>query len=304
MRKTWVQNIRDFFLRHNDLKSVILFILLSALMWTAMKLNRVYRMQIPVPVHYTDGAGHILPDSLFTDTLKLEIKTSGWQWLRAGWEKPELRLPFGSYTAKDLTRQFIHRFFNDTNVLQNSNLIINKGRKEYTYIKRMPARAKPRIVVPDGYAIRRMQIVPDTVTVLAEKNTDSTTMLNIEPEVFNAHANDSLLDFRWKQKPGRLIIPAGGKIKLNISPYARAQTDVAISIPAKWKNKIVIMPSTVTVHYKRWRSARPDTTTWKIGLLGKPGDSGKIRLQIEQKPGDVFDVELRPDRVDYLQIKQ
>ncbi len=303
MRKTWVQNIRDFFLRHNDLKSVILFILVSALMWTVMKLNRVYRMQIPVPVHYTDGAGHLLPDSLFTDTLKLEIKTSGWQWLRAGWEKPELRLPFGSYTAKDLTLRFFHRFFNDTNVLQNSNLIINKRRKKYTYIKRMPARVKPRVIVPEGYAIRRMQIVPDTISILSVTEISETFDLSTEPEKFKVKPGDSILDFRWKQKTGQLIIPARGKIKLNISPYARAQTDVAISIPAKWKNKIIIMPSTVRVYYKRWRSAKPDTLSWKIGLTNKPGESGKLELQIEQKPAGVFDVELRPGRVDYLQIK-
>ncbi len=303
MRKTWVQNIRDFFLRHNDLKSVLLFILLSALMWFVLKMNKTYRTDLSVPVHYTGQGGRLLPDSLFTDTLRLEIRATGWKWLRAGFEKPELRLAFRPYTSKELTDKFVFRYFKDSNLVLKSFLIENPGRKKYTHIRQVRTNINPEIITPDGYAVRRMQVVPDTVTVLSAGKIRSPLKLSIEPATFRVHPGDSLLEFRWAQKPGRLIIPEGGKIKIKLVPFARAHTDVPVSIPPQWKNKIVILPANVRVYYKKWRSPVQDTTSWKITLDGAPNGTEKIPLRIAQKPADVFDVELRPDRVDYLQIK-
>ncbi len=281
----------DFLRRENELKTLIFFILLSAILWFFMKMNDRYAVERYWIVKFSDH-GKILPDSLFSDTIRVKGETTGWNLLNTP-EGQVIVMPARAMKDSVLYREYLNRYLK-----KMKGLKFEIKRHKYPPVKKIPVQLLVRVPENQGLKLKKKKIRPDSLWVWGNTPVLD-TLKGIHAETVLNGERQGKKKITLKRPPGTESAHENVILEYELAPYVTGQKKIRPVVPDSLRGKLILFPPEVTVYYSQWVESGGQKNGWKIGLemdLKK----GLIRPVVLQKPASVFRVELYPRQLDYL----
>lgn len=165
---------------NKDLLVFLFFLALSSIFWLMMTLNETFEQEICVPVELVGQPEDVVMTTDIQDTLRVMVRDKGYALVgyKYGDQVKPIRLNFSTYAnqetgyglvpAADLQKHISQRFGSAARISSikpdKLEFYFNHGLK-----KKVPVRLTGSIVPAKSYYVARTQIVPDSVTVYANK---------------------------------------------------------------------------------------------------------------------------------------
>ncbi len=294
------QNIWHFLFRQNDFGTLLFFLLVSFLLWISMHGRHQQTLHQTV-VRYRLDDSLLLPADL-SDTLRVRLRGNGWEpwWWRGKWKQITVNLH--SAEAVDTARLLhdIQKQWQDKMTFTGGRLNVPRR----WHWKKVPVRPELRIRTAPHYALRRIDLHPDSVWVLAPRQVPLPDSLRTGAVMMNDLHGSRQQAVAVKIPPGMRVFPEKITVKATASLYEEKEVEVPVSIPPDIKPAPVLMPSRVHVHYKRWVGAAGPQKKWIFEPEKKDlGKREKLRIRLRQKPPDVFEYDFYPRETDYLIVE-
>ena len=293
-------NLLSFFVVHNEWLSLTGFILISAVFWFLLKLSKPYAITRKMPVTYV-YAGERLPDSIFTDTLVFDLKGSGWKLLQWEWEHRRWELPYTENGTKHSSLQEIFGFSKGNTPVKGIKLIKNKKRKEFI-IRKLPVRLLLQRQEIGGRGLDVKKLIPSDVLAWGRSKTVKRLKYIPTKDVgWDELEHRSVKELALNPPKGIVVFPGKIKFTYHLQAFTRENTDITPEVPDSLSGRLVLFPSKVHIEYKRWVDAKQRTGRWKVVAVPvRNGQNLYFRPVIKSKPSSVFDVQLSPEKFDYL----
>ena len=296
-RNLW-KNITGFLFKQNDFMTLLFFLAVSFLLWLSMKSNRQTEQNQPFIIHYRLDDTIALPPSM-DDTLQVRFKGRFRNWWTWTFKKKELYLDPAKPHA--LEEAHVKRL-----IEEKWKSPVEMGRNDIRlpqrwHWKKIPISLRLHLQAAPHYALRSVKITPDSVWVWAPLNVplpDSIpTRLLERKHLKGTWRSEIALDV----KPPLRSFPSKVGLQVTSSLYEEKDRQVPVRIPKEWKGKLLLMPASVHVHYKRWIHENAGNDQW-ILEADTSGINLKDQLPVRlvQKPAGVFQVEWYPHQVDYV----
>lgn len=295
----------------------LFFLILSGTFWLLMTLNENYEKELKIPVYLTNIPQNVIITSMSEDTITVTVKDKGFSLLAYMTNKPmPINFSFDAFANKtngkgiissnDLCKGAYLQLYGSSRISS-----VKPDRIEFFYnfgeCKQVPVRLAGKIEPEKLYYLAGKKIVPEKVTVYAQKSIlDSiqyvtTTDLNI------VNFNDTVTQVaELKQTKGIKIVPS----KVKISLYPDILTEQTIEVPITAVNmpagKVLrTFPSKATVRFaigaSMYRNVQADQFKVEVDYHEiQDLQTDKCRLHLKAFPRNVSRCHLDNYMVDYL----
>ena len=173
---------------------------------------------------------------------------------------------------------------------------------------KLPVRLKGEIKADRQHAIERIEFYPDSVTVYASRQITDTMTAVYTPHVRYTELDDSVkqrLALESKEW-GVHYSPSEVTLNVAVSPYVNKSVQVPVSgYLFPYGQQLKTFPSKVKVSFRVSLDDFRQVTEKDFKILVKHSQlrdntSGKVALTISEAPGNVSDIVIEPQEVDYL----
>ena len=293
-------NLFLFFVVHNEWVSLTGFILISAIFWFLLKLNKPYAVMRKMPVAYV-YAGKKLPDSIFTDTLVFNLKGSGWKLLQWEWEHRRWEVPYPEDVHNPPSLQEIFGYSKGNTPVKGIKLIKNKNRKGLI-VRKIPVKLMLQRREIGGRGLDVKKLIPaEVLTWGRSKIVKRLKYIPTKDVAWDELENRSEKQLELNPPGGVFVFPDKIRFTYRLQAFTRENTDVTPEVPDSLSGRLVLFPSKVHIEYKRWVDDKQQTGRWKVVAVPvRSGQNLYFRPVIKSKPSSVFDVQLSPEKFDYL----
>ena len=294
--KAFARYIREV-LHRTDWKTFAVFVLLSFLYWLILHVHRPRTLSRQIIVRY--GTPEALLPAVFSDTFRVRSDRS--------MSVPDtLILPPEAVLERhkeDLIRKVLEqkagKSLSDLQIEKKSHTASSPGLKK-------AAVAWDSVLRPAaGYAIRNLRVRPAYVWIYGPPelvHSRDTVYLRLPREEVLAGSYRRLV--RPALEPGLHSFPEYVEVEASAVPYVRETRFISLGTEGeKWKNYI-FFPARVEVRYKKLADI-PSEGRWEIVPEAvRKNDSFFFRPVIKRAPSGVFDIQIIPSQLDYLQIDE
>lgn len=303
-------------------KVFIGFLFLSALFWVIITFSKTYKATLNFPVTYTNLSQDKLLKENTNETIKLNIRSTGFKILRAKIFGKKIAINASQLRKKNnafyvlLTSQknaIEKQLFSGTELLSffKDTLFLNIGQLSSKKVKLV---ADVNLKYHIGYdLLNDIVITPDSITISGPNSLlDTISQLKLA----SLNLDDVKDDIK---KELSVIVPNGlEKIKLeayratvtgDVEKFTEGTLDVQFNIVNKPQNIIVnTLSETVQVSYIVALSKFDDVDENSFSVECNFGLSNKKELsylipKITQKPDFIKSVKLNPQKIDFLIVK-
>ena len=310
MRKRF-NHIVNFFVKNNKLHSFLFFLLISAILWFLSQFSDTYFYTFNLPVIYTDENSIDLPDFYQQDTLKVKIKSTGYGLLELKLKKPVFKYALNRIKTQDYWQpenyntELKSLLGNDIKILEikPKKIKLLKGINS----KKVPVKALVKLNFAPSFLNKKLpEIEPKEVYIFGSPNLLE-TIDTIKTEKYTFDKVQADIDRQLDlDVPEKLIVtPNKIHFHLDVGQVISDKRKLRIfPISGNLDSEPLIFPSEVLVKYHFFRVDYPKikNVIFKAGINQKkikPGDS-LIKVELIDKPQEIFDIELIPEYVKIL----
>ncbi len=304
----------NFLLKNNKLRTFLFFLIISILLWFFSQLSKNYIYTFKIPVVYTHLPAHTYYDTSNNDTLIVKLKTSGYQLLKLKISRPVLQVNFNRRNqnqkkyklADELTTELTHMLGAENKILTISPDTLYL-KPEIYYKKKLPVCADLSIHYQQGYKnTSKPQLTPAQIWVFGDS-----TVLNgltcITTEKYRFDQINSTINQKLKLKVPATIKTKISEVQLHVPVDQIIEDTLHIKLKIKQiGKKIIVFPDRVVVQYKTFMQQfdKVNKNQFKVGINFENINDTKqdtiLIPKILQKPKEVFDVQIKPDKIVFL----
>lgn len=300
----------------------LFFLALSSVFWLLMTLNDTFEKEVPVEVRLVGVPKNAVITTEMADTVTVRISDKGFMlaaYVSTRRLKP-INVNFQTYANQqtgrgvvpisDIQKLLYQQLASTSHITQikpdRLEFYFNYGRS-----KQVPVRLTSRITPAAGYSIVSQQVLPQKVTVYANKKTlDSLTYVSTEALSLTDLKDTTRITVPIAKLRGVKAVPA--KVSVTIVPniLTEASLEVPITAVNMPEGKILrTFPSRVKVSFtvctSLLRGVKPEQ--FKVvadykDLEANPSD--KCPIYLRMSPQTVSRAHLEVDKVDYLVEQQ
>lgn len=310
---------KDFLFRILDKEFFVFlsFLAVSTAFWFLSTLNETYEMEVKLPIKMDEMPPNAIITDPLPDTIRVTLKDKGFTLLNYMWQgdPAPLHLSFrlyadmdgkGRITPSDVQKILKPRYSETTSILN-----VKASHWEFYYCygskKKVPVRIYGNVSAATDYYVTRCVLTPDSVDVLATRNTlDTITVVYTElVQVFNIKESTAK-DVGLRSIRGAKIEPS--KVRLGI--VTDQLTEVVVNVPVNTVNvpegfALKTFPARVDIRVAVGvRSAnlvKPEQFQVVADYADlKDGAANKIPLKITSKPRGIVKATLKNPEIEYL----
>jgi len=303
MRKnnSFKQILIRFFLHQNDWGQFLLFILLSFGLWLSMRINKPEKDNWTIPLKYTIQ-GQPLPANFFGDTLHFNLTGAAWEQIKIH-RRLESYHPDLASLGKERIKEKIQSALQH---LAGKNIRWkDSGRLEVEKWKwkKIPVVLEAEWQMPPYYAVKDTVKQPDSVWVFVPAGHSFPTRIHTLPIKLKGLKGRTQRNIHLAVPPGLKIFPSTVHVKIDARLFEEKTKQIPISFPPAWQGRLMLMPSSVKVHFRQWIGQPSVEGDWRFEVpVDSVGHSQKLPVILKAKPPQVFWWEFYPHQVDYILI--
>ena len=303
---------------NKKLRVFLLFLLLSFMFWTLIKLSREYISEVEFGLTYTDVPQNKLIQNEPSEKIKLTLKTSGFKLLRYGFKQKNLE-----YTLTEIDRKSGTEYYSETssnvNFLQaqlSAETVVLNAEPDTLFFDLGVRKSKEVAVISEvnyefktGFNfVQPVEIDPKMVTISGPEKVIDTIR-----EVFTENITLQDLSTSFSQKVG--VLAPNDAVELSekeISVIGEVDkiTDGSFSIPFEVINLprnylISTYPKEVKVVFQvalKDFNKIPENS-FRVQCDYKQSEDNNLDYlipQVVEKPEIIFDVKVIPNKIEFL----
>ena len=311
-------NKMDTLKSNKKLRVFLLFLLLSFLFWTLIKLSREYISEVEFGLNYTDVPKNKLIQNEPSEKIKLTLKTSGFKLLRYGF-KPKVL----DYTLTEIDRKSGSEYYSETssniNFLQaqlSAETVVLNAEPDTLFFDLGVRKSREVRVVSEvnfefktGFNfVQPVQMQPDLVTISGPEK-----VIDTINEVYTQDITLQDLSASFSRKVG--LRPPNDAVELsvqevNVIGEVDKITDGSFSIPFEVINLprnylISTYPKEVKVVFQvalKDFNKIPENS-FRVQCDYKQSEDNNLDYlipQVVEKPEIIFDVKVIPNKIEFL----
>ena len=311
-------NKMDTLKSNKKLRVFLLFLLLSFLFWTLIKLSREYISEVEFGLNYTDVPKNKLIQNEPSEKIKLTLKTSGFKLLRYGF-KPKVL----DYTLTEIDRKSGSEYYSETssniNFLQaqlSAETVVLNAEPDTLFFDLGVRKSREVRVVSEvnfefktGFNfVQPVQMQPDLVTISGPEK-----VIDTINEVYTQDITLQDLSASFSTKVG--LRPPNDAVELsvqevNVIGEVDKITDGSFSIPFEVINLprnylISTYPKEVKVVFQvalKDFNKIPENS-FRVQCDYKQSEDNNLDYlipQVVEKPEIIFDVKVIPNKIEFL----
>ena len=303
---------------NKKLRVFLLFLLLSFMFWTLIKLSREYISEVEFGLTYTDVPQNKLIQNEASEKIKLTLKTSGFKLLRYGFKQKNLE-----YTLTEIDRKTGTEYYSETssniNFLQaqlSAETVVLNAEPDTLFFDLGVRKSKEVAVISEvnyefktGFNfVQPVELDPKVVTISGPEK-----MIDTIEEVFTEAITLQDLATSFTQKVG--VLAPNDAVELSeeeISVIGEVDkiTDGSFSIPFEVINLprnylISTYPKEVKVVFQvalKDFNKIPENS-FRVQCDYKQSEDNNLDYlipQVVEKPEIIFDVKVIPNKIEFL----
>ncbi len=311
-------NKMDTLKSNKKLRVFLLFLLLSFLFWTLIKLSREYISEVEFGLNYTDVPKNKLIQNEPSEKIKLTLKTSGFKLLRYGFKPKVLE-----YTLTEIDRKSGSEYYSETssniNFLQaqlSAETVVLNAEPDTLFFDLGVRKSREVRVVSEvnfefktGFNfVQPVQMQPDMVTISGPEK-----VIDTINEVYTQDITLQDLSASFSTKVG--LRPPNDAVELsvqevNVIGEVDKITDGSFSIPFEVINLprnylISTYPKEVKVVFQvalKDFNKIPENS-FRVQCDYKQSEDNNLDYlipQVVEKPEIIFDVKVIPNKIEFL----
>jgi len=304
----------NFLLKHNKLRTFLLFFVISSSLWLTSQMSKKYVYSFKIPVIYTNLPSQYYKGFLPNDTLQISLKTTGYQILKHKVIPSKLELDIQKYRLID-TQSWQPEKFKDLifelfdyqgNILKITPSIIN-FRIKAVQKKQLPVKADLHLQYAPGFKNKKALILkPDSIWVYGDRQILDTlnfvatrhyVMSNIKKDVNKTLTLKKIERIKFNTNKVRIKIPVSEIV------------EESITLPVKIKGapinaNVLLFPEKIRLNYKFFKDDYKNLNhnDFRVEVTYNPKQK-QWQTKLTKRPAKAFDFVIQPDKITYL-IKQ
>ncbi len=302
----------NFFIKNNKFRNFIFFLFISFLLWFFTQLAADYTYTVNIPVNYIDKNNNVLPDDYNKDTIKVVIKTSGYQLLKLKFQRKKLYIPENIINNKNTWKPLdeinrIKKLFDDnvqmTKIYPEKIEVINRN------IERKKVVIVPKIIIKTkkGFSILgKSKIEPEQIYIFGKaKNLKNIDTIYTRPYKLNNISQNIKKELELEIPKSIKTTTKSINYNLKIDEIVEGEKNIEVKIINNKTNRsIVLFPKKVKLRFKYFKSDFDSIQNKNISIVFDANNiSSKdttAYLRLENSINKIFDTKISPNPINFL----
>lgn len=301
----------NFLIRNNKLRTFLFFFTISFLLWFLSGLGKSYQYTLKMPVVYTNLPSQYYKGFLPKDTLKIDIKTSGFQLLKIKLLQPVFKIDIQKTKLLDKQKLSTFDFLQQIKNELGQQVRVLKIEPQTLSFKISAVHKKQVPVVPNvtyklkqGFKNKKQPvIIPDSIWIYGPASVID-TIKQVETLQYD-------LGIIHKNIHKKLKIKKTDKVKYNVeevlfklqvNEIVESNITLDIQIKDTLKNgKLLLFPNKLLLKYKVLKeNYKPFTSNDFKVIVRLDTSENYLSPQLTKSPSGTFDFYFEPDKISYL----